>query len=179
MGIKKFNDFVNATKLNESFASNPIIEKINEPFNELILTMQENVNNIEKTIEYRLRNINLAIERLLEEMADEIIVEPKIDIYHDLSRVAVEFNTNIIYTDEHYVDEEDFEKDIEPSWSELENRVYDIIGDLTKKGINCGVRLNQEPKENDTCVIYIESYMIDEDVFEDATDSIRKLGGKE
>jgi hypothetical protein len=176
MGIKKFDEFVNATKLNESFASNPIIEEINEPFNDFILTMQENVKRIEKTIEYRLHNINLAIERLLEEMEGEIIVGPKINIYNDLSCVTVDFETNIIYTDEHYVDEEDFEKDIEPSWSELENRVYDIIGDLTKKGIKCGVRSNQNPKDNDTCVIYIESYMIDEEVFEDATDGIRKLG---
>jgi hypothetical protein len=58
----------------------------------------------------------------------------------------------------------------------LKYELYDVFGDLTKKGIKCGVRSNQNPKDNDTCVIYIESYMIDEEVFEDATDGIRKLG---
>ena len=96
MGIKKFNEFIN-----ESIEpnTNSVFEQIQEPFAEFILNMQERAKMVEETIQYRLNNINLAIERIMEEMADTIVGEPKIKIDSDLENVEVIFDTNLLVPD--------------------------------------------------------------------------------
>ena len=165
MGIKKFNEFIN-----ESIEpkTNSVFEQIQEPFAEFILNMQERAKMVEETIQYRLNNINLAIERIMEEMADIIVGEPKIKIDIDLENVEVFFDTNILVSNSKEL------KDENDPYFVIESKIEDAIGDLIKKNLRYLVRL--KPNQDGNYYFSIKSYMIDEDVFGNMAESIQEFG---
>lgn len=165
MGIKKFNEFVN-----ESIEpkTNSVFEQIQEPFAEFILNMQERAKMVEETIQYRLNNINLAIERIMEEMADIIVGEPKIKIDIDLESVEVKFDTNLLVPDSKELKDED------DPYFVIESKIEDAIGDLIKK--NLQYLVDSIPNQDGNYSFSIESYMIDEDVFGNMAESIQEFG---
>ena len=166
MGIKKFNDFIN-----ESIEpkTNSVFEQIQEPFAEFILNIQERAKMVEETIQYRLNNINLAIERIMEEMADIIVGEPKIKIGIDLENVEVKFDTNLLIPDSK---ELKYEED--DPYFVLESKIEDAIGDLIKKNLRYLVW--HKPNQDGNYYFSIESYMIDEDVFGNMAEAIQEFG---
>lgn len=165
MGIKKFNEFIN-----ESIEpkTNSVFEQIQEPFAEFILNMQERAKMVEETIQYRLNNINLAIERIMEEMADIIVGEPKIKVDTDLENVEVFFDTNILASDSKEL------KDENDPYFVLESKIEDAIGDLIKKNLRYLVW--HKPNQDGNYYFSIESYMIDEDVFGNMAEAIQEFG---
>ena len=165
MGIKKFNEFIN-----ESIEpkTNSVFEQIQEPFAEFILNMQERAKMVEETIQYRLNNINIAIERIMEEMADIIVGEPKIKIDIDLENVEVNFDTNLLVPDSKELKDED------DPYFVIESKIEDAIGDLIKK--NLRYLVHSKPNQDGNYSFYIESYMIDEDVFGNMTEAIQEFG---
>lgn len=165
MGIKKFDEFIN-----ESIEpkTNSVFEQIQEPFAEFILNMQERAKMVEETIQYRLNNINLAIERIMEDMADIIVGEPKIKVDIDLENVEVFFDTNILASDSKELKDED------DPYFVLESKIEDAIGDLIKKNLRYLVRL--KPNQDGNYYFSIESDMIDEDVFGNMAEAIQEFG---
>lgn len=165
MGIKKFDEFIN-----ESIEPKPnsVFEQIQEPFAEFILNMQERAKMVEETIQYRLNNINLAIERIMEEMADIIVGEPKIKVDIDLENVEVFFDTNILASDSKEL------KDENDPYFVIESKIEDAIGDLIKKNLRYLVRL--KPNQDGNYYFSIESDMIDEDVFGNMAEAIQEFG---
>ena len=165
MGIKKFNEFINE---NIEPKANSVFEQIQEPFAEFILNMQERAKMVEETIQYRLKNINLAIERIMEEMADVIVGEPKIKIDSDLENVEVIFDTNLLVPDSKELKDED------DPYFVIESKIEDAIGDLIKK--NLRYLVDSKPNQDGNYTFSIESYMIDEDVFGSMTEAIQEFG---
>lgn len=164
MGIKKFNEFINESVEPKT---NGVFEQIQEPFNEFILNMQERAKMVEETIQYRLKNINLAIDRIMEEMADIIVGDPKIKIDSDLESVEVIFDTNFLVSDTKELSEDD-------PYFVIEAKIEDAIEDLLKK--NLRYLVDSKPNQDGNYSFSIESYVIDEDVFGDMTDAIQEFG---
>ena len=165
MVIKKFDEFINE---NIEPKTNSVFEQIQKPFAEFILNMQERAKMVEETIQYRLNNINLAIERIMEEMADIIVGEPKIKIDIDLENVEVFFDTNILVPDSKELKDED------DPYFVIESKIEDAIGDLIKK--NLRYLVDSKPNQDGNYYFSIESYMIDEDVFGNMAEAIQEFG---
>jgi hypothetical protein len=161
--IQKFNQFINES----NGAQNPLSvhEKINEPFTAFIEKAQERINNFTEHIAYLLNQMDKAIGEVMEDFDYAVVGEPNIVVASDLQEIEVFINTNIPNNDAVW------EADKSPAL-DLESRLYSWF----KEYENIRTEIYYKPNDEGNCVITLQAYIIDSDVFGDFTDALIKMG---
>ena len=164
--IQKFNQFINESV---SGAQNPLSvhEKINEPFTDFINRAQERLDNFTEHITYLLNQMDKAIGEVMEDFDYAVVGEPNIVVASDLQEIEVFINTNIPNNDAVW------EADESPAL-DLESRLNSWFKDYK----NIRTEIYYKPNDEGNCVIALQAYIIDDDVFEEFTDAIKILGSK-
>ena len=162
--IQKFNQFINEST---SGAQNPLSvhEKINEPFTDFIEKAQERINNFTEHIAYLLNQMDKAIGEVMENFDYAVVGEPNIVVASDLQEIEVFINTNIPNNDAVW------EADESPAL-DLESRLNSWFKDYK----NIRTEIYYKPNDEGNCVITLQAYIIDSDVFGDFTDALIKMG---
>ena len=162
--IQKFNQFINESV---SGAQNPLSvhEKINEPFTAFIEKAQERLNNFTEHITYLLNQMDKAIGEVMEDFDYAVVGEPNIVVASDLQEIEVFINTNIPNNDAVW------EADESPAL-DLESRLNSWFKDYK----NIRTEIYYKPNDEGNCVITLQAYIIDSDVFGDFTDALIKMG---
>ena len=161
--IQKFNQFINES----NGAQNPlsIHEKINEPFAAFIEKAQERLNNFTEHIAYLLERMDKAIGEVMEDFEYAVVGEPEITVASDLEEIEVLIHTNIPNNDE--------------AWEAYESPAQDLETRLNKwfaNNMDINVDIYHKPDEDGNCVIALQMYVINEDIFDDFTDPLKSLG---
>ena len=162
--IQKFNQFINESV---SGAQNPLSvhEKINEPFTDFVERAQERFNNFMEHITYLLNHIDKAIGEVMEDFDYAVVGEPEITVASDLEEIEVLIHTNIPNNDE--------------AWEAYESPAQDLEKRLNKwfaNDMNINVDIYYKPDEDGNCVIALQMYVINEDIFDDFTDPLKAHG---
>ena len=161
--IQKFNQFINES----NGAQNPlsIHEKINEPFTAFIEKAQERLNNFTEHIAYLLDKMDKAIGEVMEDFDYAVVGEPEITVASDLEEIEVHIHTNIPNND--------------AVWEADESPAQDLETRLNKwfaNDMNVNVDIYYKPDEDGNCVIALQMYVINDDIFDDFTDPLKALG---
>ena len=161
--IQKFNQFINES----NGAQNPLSvhEKINEPFTAFIERAQERLDNFREHITYLLNQMDKAIGEVMEDFDYAVVGEPNIVVASDLQEIEVFINTNIPNNDAVW------EADESPAL-DLESRLNSWFKDYK----NIRTEIYYKPNDEGNCVITLQAYIIDSDVFGDFTDALIKMG---
>ena len=161
--IKRYNQFINES----NGAQNPlsIHEKINEPFTAFIEKAQERLNNFTEHIAYLLDKMDKAIGEVMEDFEYAVVGEPEITVASDLEEIEVFIHTNIPNNDAVW------EADESPA-QELETRLNKWFAN----DMNVNVDIYYKPDEDGNCVIALQMYVINEDIFDDFTDPLKAFG---
>ena len=162
--IQKFNQFINESA---SGAQNPLSvhENINEPFAAFIEKAQERLNNFTEHIAYLLEQMDKAIGEVMEDFDYAVVGEPEITVASDLEEIEVLIHTNIPNNDAVW------EADESPA-QELETRLNKWFAN----DMNVNVDIYYKPDEDGNCVIALQMYVINEDIFDDFTDPLKAFG---
>ena len=162
--IQKFEQFINEST---SGAQNPLSvhEKINEPFTAFIEKAQERINNFTEHIAYLLEQMDKAIGEVMEDFDYAVVGEPNIVVASDLQEIEVFINNNIPNNDAVW------EADESPAL-DLESRLNSWFKDYK----NIRTEIYYKPNDEGNCVITLQAYIIDSDVFGDFTDALIKMG---
>ena len=161
--IKRYNQFINES----NGAQNPlsIHEKINEPFTAFIEKAQERLNNFTEHIAYLLDKMDKAIGEVMEDFEYAVVGEPEITVASDLEEIEVFIHTNIPNNDAVW------EADESPA-QELETRLNKWFAN----DMSVNVDIYYKPDEDGNCVITLQMYVINEDIFDDFTDPLKAFG---
>ena len=161
--IKRYNQFINES----NGAQNPlsIHEKINEPFTAFIEKAQERLNNFTEHIAYLLEQMDKAIGEVMEDFEYAVVGEPEITVASDLEEIEVFIHTNIPNNDAVW------EADESPA-QELETRLNKWFAN----DMSVNVDIYYKPDEDGNCVITLQMYVINEDIFDDFTDPLKAFG---
>ena len=164
--IQKFNQFVNESV---SGAQSPLSvhEKINEPFTDFVERAHERFNNFMEHITYILNQMDKAIGEVMEDFDYAVVGEPNIVVASDLQEIEVFINTNIPNNDAVW------EADESPAL-DLESRLNSWFKDYK----NIRIEIYYKPNDEGNCVILLQAYIIDDDIFGEFTDAIKILGSK-
>jgi hypothetical protein len=108
-----------------------------------------------------------AIGEVMEDFDYAVVGEPNIVVASDLQEIEVFINTNIPNND-------DVWKSDESPALDLESRLYSWFKDYK----NIRTEIYYKPNDEGNCVIALQAYIIDDDVFEEFTDAIKILGSK-
>lgn len=162
--IQKFNQFINESA---SGAQNPLSvhENINEPFAAFIEKAQERLNNFTEHITYLLGQMDKAIGEVMEDFDYAVVGEPEITVASDLEEIEVRIHTNIPNNDE--------------AWEAYESPAQDLEARLNKwfaEYKNIRADIYYKPDEDGNCVIELQMYVINEDIFDDFTDPLKAFG---
>ena len=162
--IQKFNQFINESA---SGAQNPLSvhEKINEPFAAFIEKAQERLKNFTEHITYLLGQMDKAIGEVMEDFDYAVVGEPEITVASDLEEIEVRIHTNIPNNDE--------------AWEAYESPAQDLEARLNKwfgEYKNIRTDIYYKPDEDGNCVIELQMYVINEDIFDDFTDPLKAFG---
>ena len=162
--IQKFNQFVNESA---SGAQNPlsIYDAINTPFTNFAERAQERLDLFLGQIANILDDMDKAIEEVMEDFDYAVVGEPIFNVESDLSEIEVRFHTNIPNNDEAW------ETDESPA-QELESRLYKWFENYK----NIRTEIYYKPDEDGNCIISLQVYVINSDVFGDFTDALIKMG---
>ena len=161
--IRNFNQFINES----NGAQNPLSvhEKINEPFTAFIEKAQERLNNFTEHITYLLGQMDKAIGEVMEDFDYAVVGEPEITVASDLEEIEVLIHTNIPNND--------------AVWEADESPAQDLETRLNKwfaNNMDINVDIYYKPDEDGNCVIALQMYVINEDVFDDFTDPLKAFG---
>lgn len=161
--IKRYNQFINES----NGAQNPLSvhEKINEPFAAFIEKAHERLNNFTEHITYLLERMDKAIGEVMEDFEYAVVGEPEITVASDLEEIEVFIHTNIPNNDAVW------EADESPA-QELETRLNKWFAN----DMSVNVDIYYKPDEDGNCVITLQMYVINEDIFDDFTDPLKAFG---
>ena len=162
--IQKFNQFINESA---SAAESPLSvhEKINEPFTLFIEKAQERLDNFTGHITYLLGQMDKAIGEVMEDFDYAVVGEPEITVASDLEEIEVLIHTNIPNNDE--------------AWEAYESPAQDLETRLNKwfaEYKNIRADIYYKPDEDGNCVIELQMYVINEEIFDDFTDPLKAFG---
>ena len=161
--IQKFNQFINES----NGAQNPlsIYENINEPFTAFIEKAQERLDNAKEHIAYLINQMDKAIGEVMEDFDYAVVGEPEITVASDLEEIEVLVHTNIPNNDDAW------DADESPA-QELEARLDKWFREYK----NIRAEIFYKPDEDGNCVIALQMYVLDRDIFGDFTDPLKALG---
>lgn len=166
--IQKFSQFINEST-SEAQPQLSSHEEINNKYSAFITRAEDRLDMMKYKITEILAAMDNAIESVLEEFKDIIVGEPQIVVGYDLSDIEIRFNTTIPNNDEAW------ETDESPA-QDLEYRLDSLFDDHRRKSVKININISYKPNDEGNCVIELNTYVIDKDVFGDLTDTFVKLG---
>ena len=165
--IHKFNQFINESTSGQNPLS--VHEKINDAYSAFITRAEDRLDMMKYKITEILAAMDNAIESVLEEFKDIIVGEPQIVVGYDLSDIEIRFDTTVPNNDEAW------ETDESPA-QDLEYRLDSLFDNHRRKSVKININISYKPNDEGNCVIELNTYVIDKDVFGDFTDTFAKLG---
>lgn len=163
--IQKFDQFINES----NGAQNPLShsDKINDAYSAFLTRAEDRFNMMRDKITEILAAVDKSVQTVVDEFGDIIVGAPQVTVAYDLSDIEVKFDTTIPNNDEVW------EADDSPA-QELERRLNDMFD------VRDAVRINTEifykPNDEGNCVIRLQTYVIDSDIFGDFTDTFAMMG---
>ena len=164
--IQKFNQFINEST---SGAQNPLSvhEKINDAYSAFITRAEDRLNMMRNKVTEILNAMDKAVETAVEEFGDIIVGEPQITVAYDLSDIDIKFDTTIPNNDEVW------EADDSPA-QELERRLNNLFD--VRDAVQITAEIFYKPTDEGNCIIRLQTYVIDSNIFGDFTDTFEKMG---
>ena len=164
--IQKFEQFINEST---SGAQNPLShsDKINDAYSAFLTRAEDRLNMMRSKVTEILAAMDKAVQTAVDEFGDIIVGAPQVTVAYDLSDIEVKFDTTIPNNDEVW------EADSSPA-QDLEHRLNNLFD------VRDAVRINTEifykPNDEGNCVIRLQTYVIDSDIFGDFTDTFAMMG---
>lgn len=163
--IQKFDQFINES----NGAQNPLShsDKINDAYSAFLTRAEDRFNMMRDKITEILAAMDKAVETAVEEFGDIIVGAPQVTVAYDLSDIEVKFDTTIPNNDEVW------EADDSPA-QELERRLNDLFD--VRDAVRINTEIYYKPNDEGNCVIRLQTYVIDSDIFGDFTDTFSMMG---
>ena len=163
--IQKFNQFINES----NGAQNPLShsDKINDAYSAFLTRAEDRFNMMRDKITEILTAVDKAVETTVEEFGDIIVGAPQVTVAYDLSDIEVKFDTTIPNNDEVW------RADDSPAL-ELESRLNNLFD--VRDAVQITAEIFYKPTDEGNCIIRLQTYVIDSDVFGDFTDALIKMG---
>ena len=163
--IQKFNQFINES----NGAQNPLShsDKINDAYSAFLTRAEDRFNMMRDRITEILAAMDKAVETAVEEFGDIIVGAPQVTVAYDLSDIEVKFDTTIPNNDEVW------KADDSPAL-ELESRLNNLFD--VRDAVQITAEIFYKPTDEGNCIIRLQTYVIDSNIFGDFTDTFEKMG---
>ena len=163
--IQKFNQFINES----NGAQNPLShsDKINDAYSAFLTRAEDRFNMMRDKITEILTAVDKAVETTVEEFGDIIVGAPQVTVAYDLSDIEVKFDTTIPNNDEVW------KADDSPA-IELESRLNNLFD--VRDAVQITAEIFYKPTDEGNCIIRLQTYVIDSNIFGDFTDTFEKMG---
>lgn len=163
--IQKFDQFINES----NGAQNPLShsDKINDAYSAFLTRAEDRFNMMRDKITEILAAMDKAVETAVEEFGDIIVGAPQVTVAYDLSDIEVKFDTTIPNNDEVW------EADSSPA-QDLEHRLNNLFD--VRDAVRINTEIYYKPNDEGNCVIRLQTYVIDSDIFGDFTDTFSMMG---
>ena len=163
--IQKFNQFINES----NGAQNPLShsDKINDAYSAFLTRAEDRFNMMRDKITEILTAVDKAVETTVEEFGDIIVGAPQVTVAYDLSDIEVKFDTTIPNNDEVW------KADDSPAL-ELESRLNNLFD--VRDAVQITAEIFYKPTDEGNCIIRLQTYVIDSNIFGDFTDTFEKMG---
>ena len=163
--IQKFNQFINES----NGAQNPLShsDKINDAYSAFLTRPDDRFNMMRDKITEILTAVDKAVETTVEEFGDIIVGAPQVTVAYDLSDIEVKFDTTIPNNDEVW------KADDSPAL-ELESRLNNLFD--VRDAVQITAEIFYKPTDEGNCIIRLQTYVIDSNIFGDFTDTFEKMG---
>ena len=164
--IQKFNQFINESV---SGAQNPLSvhEKINDAYSAFLTRAEDRLNMMRNKVTEILAAMDKAVETAVNEFGDIIVGAPQVTVAYDLSDIEVKFDTTIPNNDEVW------KADDSPAL-ELESRLNNLFD--VRDAVQITAEIFYKPTDEGNCIIRLQTYVIDSNIFGDFTDTFEKMG---
>lgn len=163
--IQRFNQYINESTSGQNPLS--VHDKINDAYSSFITRAEDRLNIMRNEIAEILAAMDKSVERILEEFGSIIVGEPQITIARDLSEIEIRLDTTIPNNDEAW------EMGDRPA-EELELKLNDLF--YKRESVKINAEILYLPNDEGNCVIGLRTYVIDEDIFGDLTDTFAIMG---
>ena len=163
--IQKFNQFINES----NGAQNPLShsDKINDAYSAFLTRAEDRFNMMRDKITEILAAMDIVVETTVEEFGDIIVGAPQVTVAYDLSDIEVKFDTTIPNNDEVW------KADDSPAL-ELESRLNNLFD--VRDAVQITAEIFYKPTDEGNCIIRLQTYVIDSNIFGDFTDTFEKMG---
>ena len=163
--IQKFEQFINES----NGAQNPLShsDKINDAYSAFLTRAEDRFNMMRDKITEILTAVDKAVETTVEEFGDIIVGAPQVTVAYDLSDIEVKFDTTIPNNDEVW------KADDSPAL-ELESRLNNLFD--VRDAVQITAEIFYKPTDEGNCIIRLQTYVIDSNIFGDFTDTFEKMG---
>ena len=163
--IQKFNQFINES----NGAQNPLShsDKINDAYSAFLTRAEDRFNMMRDKITEILGAVDKAVQTVVEEFGDIIVGAPQVTVAYDLSDIEVKFDTTIPNNDEVW------KADDSPAL-ELESRLNNLFD--VRDAVQITAEIFYKPTDEGNCIIRLQTYVIDSNIFGDFTDTFEKMG---
>ena len=164
--IQKFNQFINESV---SGAQNPLShsDKINDAYSAFLTRAEDRFNMMRDKITEILGAVDKAVQTVVDEFGDIIVGAPQVTVAYDLSDIEVKFDTTIPNNDEVW------KADDSPAL-ELESRLNNLFD--VRDAVQITAEIFYKPTDEGNCIIRLQTYVIDSNIFGDFTDTFEKMG---
>ena len=163
--IQKFNQFINES----NGAQNPLShsDKINDAYSAFLTRAEDRFNMMRDKITEILGDVDKAVQTVVDEFGDIIVGAPQVTVAYDLSDIEVKFDTTIPNNDEVW------KADDSPAL-ELESRLNNLFD--VRDAVQITAEIFYKPTDEGNCIIRLQTYVIDSNIFGDFTDTFEKMG---
>lgn len=163
--IQKFNQFINES----NGAQNPLShsDKINDAYSAFLTRAEDRFNMMRDKITEILGAVDKAVQTVVDEFGDIIVGAPQVTVAYDLSDIEVKFDTTIPNNDEVW------KADDSPAL-ELESRLNNLFD--VRDAVQITAEIFYKPTDEGNCIIRLQTYVIDSNIFGDFTDTFEKMG---
>lgn len=165
--IQKFDQFINES----SGAQNPLShsDKINDAYSAFLTRAEDRFNMMRDKITEILTAVDKAVETVVNKFGDIIVGPPQVTVAYDLSDIEVKFDTTIPNNDEVWKADSSPALDLEHSL----NNLFDA-----RDAVRINTDIYYKPNDEGNCIIVLQTYVIDSNIFGDYTDTFEKMGEK-
>ena len=163
--IQKFNQFINES----NGAQNPLShsDKINDAYSAFLTRAEDRFNMMRDKITEILGAVDKAVQTVVDEFGVIIVGAPQVTVAYDLSDIEVKFDTTIPNNDEVW------RADDSPAL-EIESRLNNLFD--VRDAVQITAEIFYKPTDEGNCIIRLQTYVIDSNIFGDFTDTFEKMG---
>lgn len=163
--IQKFNQFINES----NGAQNPLShsDKINDAYSAFLTRAEDRLNMMRDKVTEILAAVDKAVQTVVDEFGDIIVGAPQVTVAYDLSDIEVKFDTTIPNNDEVW------KADDSPAL-ELESRLNNLFD--VRDAVQITAEIFYKTTDEGNCIIRLQTYVIDSNIFGDFTDTFSMMG---